>query len=123
MAQSILNSIKKVIGLVEEDHSFDVDILLHTNSVFSTLTQLGVGPVTGFEIEDDSTMWDTFLGDDPRANFVKSYVYLKVRLLFDAPSNPSVLTSMNEQIKELEWRINVLMEGDSWTDPLPVTSW
>jgi hypothetical protein len=116
VAQSILNSVKKMVGLPETDTSFDLDILTHINSVFSTLNQLGVGPVEGFEILDDSATWETYL-TDVRLSFVKTYVFLRVRLLFDPPANSFTIESMNNQIRELEWRINVMREGDSWTDP------
>lgn len=119
MAQSILNSIKKVIGIHPDDDSFDEDIVMHVNSVFSTLAQLGVGPAEGFMIEDDSATWDTFLGADPRLlNSVKTYIYLKVRLVFDPPNTSFVIESMNKQIQELEWRLNVQREEESWIDPL-----
>lgn len=114
--QSILNSVKKLIGVSESDPSFDVDIMLHINSVFSTLFQLGIGPDEGFQIEDDSATWDTFMTDN-RLNFIKTYVYLKVRLLFDPPQTSFVIDSIQKQIAELEWRINVQREGEAWTDP------
>lgn len=116
MAQSILNSIKKIVGLTENDTSFDVDLLIHINSVFSTLTQLGVGPEEGFEIEDTTATWESFL-PDKRYNFVKSYVYLSVRMLFDPPNTSFLGDSYKEQKNEYVYRINVLREGDDWTEP------
>lgn len=118
MAQSILTSVKKVLGIAESDTSFDVDIVLHINSVFSTLDQLGVGPTGGFAIEDATATWDDFV-TDKRMNSVKSYLYLRVRLLFDPPSTSFVIDSMERQISQIEWRLNVVREGDSWTDPDP----
>lgn len=118
MAQSILTSVKKILGLAESDTSFDVDVLLHINSVFSILDQVGIGPDGGFMIEDDSPTWDDFV-TDKRMNSVKTYVYLRVRLLFDPPNTSFVIDSMNKQISELEWRLNVVREGDSWVDPDP----
>lgn len=117
---SILKSIKKVVGVGADDPSFDVDILMHINSIFSTLTQVGIGPDAGFAIEDDTPTWSTFLGDDPRLNSVKSYISLRVRLLFDPPTTSYVLNAWKEQIQEFEWRLNVHREGVSWTDPDPV---
>lgn len=117
MPESILNSVKKMVGLTEADTSYDLDILAHTNSVFSTLNQLGIGPDDGFEILSDSETWDAFLGSDPRLNFVKTYMFLRVRLLFDPPVNSFTIESINKNIDELEWRINVVREGDSWVDP------
>lgn len=115
--QSILTSVKKILGLVEDDESFDLDIVLYINSVFSTLNQLGIGPDEGFIIEDASTTWDAFLGTDYRMNNVKTYVHYRVRLMFDPPQTSFLGESLDRQIKELEWRLNVQREGDMWTDP------
>jgi len=117
VAQSILNSTKKILGLGENDTSFDVDIMLHINSVISVLTQVGIGPAEGFMIEDATATWDAFVGDDPRLNLVKTYVYLRVRLLFDPPGTSFVIDSMEKQISEFEWRLNVQREEESWVDP------
>lgn len=117
---SILTSTKKVLGIAADYEAFDVDILMHINSVFSILHQLGLGPEDGFVIEDDTATWDAFLGDDPRINSVKTYVYLRVRLMFDPPTTSYLIESTRKQAEELEWRLNVVREGDSWTDPDPV---
>lgn len=108
--ESILTSIKKLLGIAEEYTQFDDDIIMHINSVFLNLTQLGVGPSEGFLIEDDTATWDDFIGDSNRLQAVKSYVYLKVKLLFDPPLSSSVTESMNRMISELEWRLNVAVE-------------
>lgn len=121
MNDSILNSIKKVLGLEPDYTPFDPDILLHTNSVFSTLNQLGIGPAEGFAIEDDTATWDAFLGSDLRLNSVKTYIYLRVRLLFDPPATSYLIAAMKEQVQELEWRLNVQREGVSWTPPIAAT--
>lgn len=113
---SILTSVKKVLLLDPSDTAFDIDVLMHINSAVSTLCQLGVGPPLGLLIEDASTTWDA-ITTDPRYTMIRSYVYQKVRLLFDPPSNPRVFTAMETQIAEYTWRINVLREGDSWVDP------
>ncbi len=111
--ESILTSIKKLLGIAEEYEHFDVDIIMHINSAFSVLTQLGVGPEEGFRIEDASTEWSDFLYDDPRLEMVRTYVYLKVKLVFDTTSSSSaVIESINRQIQELEWRINVTVDPD-----------
>lgn len=107
---SILTSIKKLLGITEEYEHFDQDIIMHINSVFSVLTQLGVGPAEGFRIEDDGAEWSEFLQDDFRLEFVKTYIYLKVRLAFDPPLSSAVIESINRQISELEWRINVSVD-------------
>lgn len=118
MAQSILNSIKKVLGLTEDDDSFDVDAIMHINSVFSDLTQLGIGPDDGFDIEDATITWDAFVGDDKEYNSVKTYVYLRLRLIFDPPGTSYAIDSMQKQIEKFEWRLNVHREGLEWQEPV-----
>lgn len=104
---SILNDTKKLLGLPEDYKSFDTDVLIHINSVFSILCQLGVGPETGFAIEDESSTWEDFLQTtDPRLNMVKSYMYTKVRLLFDPPTG-SHKEALESNCAELEWRLNI----------------
>lgn len=119
MTESILDSTKKNLGIAQTDTTFDVDIIMHINSVFSTLEQLGVGPAGGFAIVDETALWSDFLGTDHRLNQVKTYMYLRVRLIFDPPQSSYAITAMQEQIKEHEWRLNVIMEATLWTDPDP----
>lgn len=120
MPQSILDSTKKILGLEADNTAFDVDILMHINSVFSVLNQIGIGPDEGFAVEDSSAMWEDFLGTDPRLNDAKIYTYLRVRVLFDPPTGSyHLVNSMNAQITELEWRLNVKREGEKWVDPTP----
>ncbi|HRC95282.1 MAG TPA: hypothetical protein PK317_00635 [Coprothermobacter proteolyticus] len=121
MSNSILQSTKKTLGLAEDYTAFDQDIIMHINSVFSTLVMLGVGPETGFVIEDETDTWEEFT-TDVRLNSVKSYMYLKVRLLFDPPSTSFVLSALQEQIKELEWRMNVYREVYATPDQLLLTN-
>lgn len=106
---SILTSIKKLLGITEEYTHFDPDIITHINSAFFTLTQLGVGPSEGFSIKDSSATWADFLSNTNSKNLeaVKSYVYLKVKLLFDPPLTSSVTEAIKSQISEYEWRLNV----------------
>lgn len=111
--ESILDSIKKLLGIEPDYTEFDIDIMLLINSAFGTLHQLGVGPVEGFEIEDNLPTWDAFTGGDKKLNSVKQYVYLKTRTIFDAPTGP-LLDSMNNMIKELEWRLNVVRESTAY---------
>jgi hypothetical protein len=120
MTDSILTSIKKNLGIDEAYEVFDPDILIYINSAFSTLTQLGVGPAEGFMIEDKEATWDTFLGTDPRLNAVKTYVQLRVKMLFDPPQTSYLIEAMKQQIQEHEWRLNVYVEHTIWTDPDPV---
>jgi len=108
--ESILISIKKLLGISEEYKQFDEDIIMHINTVFLNLTQLGVGPETGFLIEGDSDYWEDFIDDDKQLQAVKSYIYLKVKLLFDPPLSSAVIESMNRMISELEWRLNVAVD-------------
>lgn len=105
MIPSILNSTKKVLGIAEDYKAYDFDIRTHINAVLSTLTQLGVGPSAGFEVNDEFAEWVEFLGTDPRLNSVQSYVYLRVRMMFDPPTNSFTITALQEQIKEMEWRL------------------
>lgn len=102
---SILTSTKKLLGLTEEYEPFDNDITIYINSALSTLTQLGIGPAEGYRIKDETAKWSEYLGDDPRLEFVREYVYLKVKLVFDPPASASVLDAYNKIIAELEWRI------------------
>ena len=111
---SILVSIKKLLGLPEEYEQFDTDIIIHINSVFGTLRQLGVGPRAGFSISSKEDLWTDFMDNTPALEMVKSYIYFKVRLAFDPPSNSFVVDSMKKQADELEWRLNVDVETD-WT--------
>lgn len=112
---SILDSIKKLLGIDKSYTQFDTDVIMHINTVFMNLTQLGVGPDEGFFIEDNSSIWSDFVDVEEVAqmNAVKSYVYLKVKLLFDPPLSASVVQSMNNMISELEWRLNVAAESEA----------
>lgn len=104
--ESILKSVKLHIGISETDDHFDPDIILDINSVFSILHQMGVGPEKTFSIVDDKAIWDDFLDDDD-FNEVKTYMYLKVKMMFDPPTNSNIMNAMKEQINEFEWRLNV----------------
>ena len=110
MNDSILNTIKKLLGLSSDYTEFDTDIIIHINSVFSILQQLGVGPDNGFSISDASTTWSSYINNDKQINDVITYMYLKVRLLFDPPANSSILNAQKELISELEWRLNVAVD-------------
>lgn len=110
--ESILTSIKKLLGISEDYTQFDDDIIMHINTVFLNLTQLGVGPESGFSIEDDNTYWEDFIDikNNSQLQAVKSYMYLKVKLLFDPPLSSAVIESTNRMISELEWRLNVAVD-------------
>lgn len=113
MNESILTSTKKILGIPADYTVFDVDIITHINSVFSTLHQLGIGPTEGFMINDESSIWADFYTDAP-LNAIKTYVYLRVRLLFDPPTTSYLINSLKEQVKELEWRLNVHREFETY---------
>jgi hypothetical protein len=122
MEQSILTSTKKILGIAEDYTVFDLDIITHINTAFSTLTQLGVGPADGFMIEDETAVWADFIEDelDFQWNSIKSYVFLKVKQLFDPPTTSYLISATKQQIEELEWRLNVHREEDGWVDPNPI---
>lgn len=110
---SILTSIKKLLGLTAEYKQFDADIIAHINSVFADLAQMGVGPSTGFSIWDDSAIWDDFISDSLLLQSVKSYMYLRVKVLFDSGSMGSAtLASYERQIAQWEWRLNIAAESE-----------
>lgn len=109
--ESILTSIKKLLGITEEYTHFDADIIMHINSVFMVLNQIGVGPEKGFYIEDDTATWTEFLGDPTILQMVKSYMGMKVRLLFDPPANGTVMKSMEQLINEFEFRLNIAVDN------------
>lgn len=120
---SILTSIKKQLGIMEDYEAFDPELIIHINTVFSILNQLGVGPAVPFMISDKSATWDEFIGDDKRIEMVKTYIYLRVRLIFDPPTNSFVVDAFTKQYQELEVRMNLAddpingYEGGSWSDP------
>lgn len=106
---SIIQSIKKLLGLDHSYEVFDPEILIHINTAFSTLTQLGVGPKDGFLVEE-ATTWGEFLEEDSRLASAKTYVYLRVRLLWDPPTTSFAIDSFKKQCDEIEWRLNVVAE-------------
>lgn len=112
--ESILISIKKMLGITSEYQHFDPELIIYINSVFTTLAQLGVGSTTPFKITSSKETWNEFLPDGDLES-VKTYVYLKVRLIFDPPTSSYVQQAYQDQIRELEWRMNVTAEID-WKD-------
>ena len=107
---SILTSIKKLLGITEEYENFDQDIIMHINSAFMILNQLGVGPKSGFSINDKSSTWNEFIQESSNLEAVKTYVHLKVKLMFDPPLSSTVIEAIKSQINELEWRLNVSVD-------------
>lgn len=114
MEESILISIRKMLGPSETYTHFDNDIIIHINSAFNVLHQLGVGPEEGFYIIDDSTTWDEYLKNPGLLQSVKYYVYLKVKKGFDPPQNSFLVDNIDKDIKEYEWRINVMINGGEY---------
>lgn len=114
--ESILTSIKKLLGIAAEDTSFDMDIISHINSVLSTLWQIGVGPSEGFAIFDDYPTWNDFIPDNSHSNYVllrsscKTYMHAKVKLAFDPPPSSAHIESLERIAREEEWRLNHLAE-------------
>ena len=112
MEDSILLTIKKLIGVGDDDDSFDLDLITHINSVFGVLWQLGVGPYEGYAIEDENNVWSEFLPDRKYLNTVKTYMSLKVKKIFDPPQSSSVMEALTNTINEYEWRIHVMVDPD-----------
>ena len=113
MNESILISVKKLLGIDELDKHFDPDIIMHINSALMVLTQLGLGKSEGFIIEDDTKTWDEFLNENFISKFAgaKTYVYMKVKLIFDPPPSSAAIESMTRMVNEFEWRLNAAAEA------------
>ena len=111
--ESILNSIKKLVGIPVEQEVFDMDIIFHINSAFSTLWELGVGPSKAYKIIDNTDKWETFTQGSEIYENVKEYVWIYVKLNFDPPLSSSVLSSLERRLKELEWRLTVKAENQN----------
>lgn len=116
MDNSILNSIKKLIGLDSEDTSFDPDLILHINSAIDVLRQIGVKIDDGFYVEDGAAEWDDLIPQGYVLNQIKTYLWMKVRKWFDPPQNGTTMDALNTSIAELEWRISVAVDPDKEED-------
>ena len=115
MDDSILNTIKKMLGPDSDYDVFDTDIIIHINSALSTLAQLGVGPSTGFRVTGPEECWSDFIGYGVNdLESVKTYVYLKVKMLFDPPASSFVMKAMEDNCKEIEWRLNVAVDAGEY---------
>lgn len=110
MELSILNNTKKILGIDKEFTEFDFDIQTHINAAFGTLQQLGVGPVEGFAIDGSETLWTALDVPMNQLNTVKSWLYLKVRMLFDPPGTSFMIQSFEGQIQQFEWRLTVMVD-------------
>ena len=110
--ESILKTIKKQLGMSESSTAFDTDAIININTTFMILTQMGVGPAEGFTIKDDYALWTDFISEDSvKFEGVKTYVYLKAKMVFDPPSSSVVMQAMKDSIAELEWRLNFAAEN------------
>lgn len=108
---SILNDIKKLLGIAPDYTNFDTDIIININSVFMILNQLGVGPKEGFKITGADETWDNYITDKDDLEAVKTYIWLKVKIVFDPPLNSTVMEAHKQMISEYEWRLNIQSEG------------
>ncbi len=119
MENSILNSTKKVLGVGPDYTAFDLEILTHINSAFSAMNQFGVGPITGFVIEDAQALWTELNLPKNQLSMVRTYIYLKARALFDPPTTSYLIEAMNKQIQEHEWRLRLFAE-QSMDEVMPI---
>jgi len=110
--ESILTSTKKILGIAEDYTEFDLDIITHINASFGVLNQLGLGEEAGFFIDDAGPVWTDYIGQSPVLSLIRTYVFLKVRFLFDPPATSFLITAVEEQIKQHEWRISVFRESE-----------
>lgn len=117
---SILDSVKAVLDVEADNEDFDSAVIMHINSAFATLHQLGIGPDAGYEIEDSNATWDAFYGTNKRYNGIRTYVTMYVRNIFDPPQTGHHAAALERQMRELEWRLNVVRENNAWVDPTPV---
>lgn len=116
MEESILKIIKQLIGCPDDFEQFDLDLIIHINSAFATLTQLGVGPKEGYRITGPDNVWSEFEEDAQKSSLIKDYVYIKTRLLFDPPTSSALMDSLKEQLKEMEWRLYIMYYSVSVDD-------
>ena len=116
MEESILKTIKQLIGCPDDFEQFDLDLIVHINSAFATLTHLGVGPKEGYRITGADNAWSEFEDDAQKLSLIKDYVYIKTSLLFDQPTSGSLMDSLKEQLKEMEWRLYMLYDPISEDD-------
>ena len=114
--ESILTSIKKLLGIADEYTHFDSDIIIFVNTVFSTLAQLGVGPVGGFIITDEYASWSDYTDNSEQLALVKTYIFMKTKMMFDPPVSSAVLSAMERQISELEWRLHIIADTTGSTN-------
>ena len=110
MEDSILLTIKKLLGLCEDYNAFDMDIIIHINMVFNILNQMGVGPKEGFIVKGPEDKWNDYVRDSRKLEMVKTYIYLKVRQIFDPGTSSALNNAIEAQISELEWRLSAQVD-------------
>jgi hypothetical protein len=120
MEDSILTTIKGMLGLEVSDTSFDKEIAIYINGAIARLKQLAVGPDAGFSIKSVAETWANYLGNAENIGDIQTYIYLKVRLIFDPPTSSYVVDAIKEQIKELEWCLNADAEGVTSSEPATI---
>ena len=111
---SILNTIKKMLGIDSDDTDFDVDIMIHINSITPNLSQMGIGPTNGYIVTSSEQLWSDYI-DSSIINLegVKTYIYLKTKLIFDPPTNSTTIEAINKNLSELEWRMMLAIETNN----------
>lgn len=115
--KTILEDIRHAIGLGDEHTFFDSDLIMHINSTFDVIHQLGAGPITGFTIQNGTETWDDYFAGHETIEFIKTYVYISTKLVFDPPQNSFLVKALEDKQKEYEWRINVAAESKFWKTP------
>lgn len=112
--ESILKTIKGLLGPDDDYTVFDPDIIVFINSALATLTQIGVGPSGGFRIAGEDETWDDFIGDREDIDSVKEYIYMKVKMAFDPPTSSFVMSAYQDACNELIWRLNVAVDPGNY---------
>lgn len=119
MPGSILDDVKKLLSIDPSYTAFDLDVMMHINTVFTGLSALGIGPAGGFMITDNTATWDSYIGTDLDLNSVKTYIVMRVRMIFDPPVIAAVIEAYKAEIEKLEVLLSIKREGESWVDPNP----
>ena len=117
MTDSILTTIKKMLGIHEEIEDFDMDLIVFINSALAELNQLGIGPKDGFQISGKEETWKQLYNGRKIFNDIKTYIFLKVKVIFDPPQVASLNSAYENQLKEVTWRLNTKRESEEWSRP------
>ena len=113
MIDGILDTIKKLLGIDEDDDSFDIDIIIIINSITPILGQMGIGPSNGYIVKSKDDKWSDYISDSTiNLEGVKNYIFIKTKLIFDPPTNSTTIESLNKVLSELEWRMMLSVETD-----------